>query len=161
MKAVLPHIHGGAQKYARVARSDIPTDITAAGMRPACITEMFDNGIPGEWGAVGSGQDVQLISTWYRYLRALCLLANLCATVLAGWRAPPFGQLEKGPVVATMAAIVGLDSTAFERYIDYLYTIDGGSFAALRQGVVFGNCCMLQPHIKVGILIYVAVLILY
>lgn len=35
MKAVLPHIHGGAQKYARVARSDIPTDITAAGMRPA------------------------------------------------------------------------------------------------------------------------------
>ena len=136
-----------------MARNDIPSDITAAGVRPACITEMFDNGIPGEWGAVGSGQDVQGISTWYRYLRALRLLANLCATVLAGWKVPPFGQLERGPVVATIAAVVGMDATAFELYIDIVF-FPSMAVALLHysEEAVFGSCCTLQPHTKVGVI---------
>ena len=79
----------GTGKYQRIAVEGLPADISAAGFRPAVITEMFDAGIPGEWGAVGSGQDCVTICTWYRYMRAQRLLASLCATVLAGWKSTP------------------------------------------------------------------------
>jgi len=131
MQALIPGKHS---KYTLYAVASLPSDCTAAGSRPACVTELGAAGVPGEWGCLGTGHDLTKISAWYNYLEAQRLLTNLCATVLAGWKAPPYGQLGPGPVVAMLPGSAGVDAAAFERYVDLLFTINNDSLSHHRQG---------------------------
>lgn len=133
MRALLPSDRGGQLKYARVSVATLPDGITAGGARPGCATELGASGVPGEFSTLATGHDMTNFSTFYRYQRVERLLVNLCASVLAGWNATPYGQLAKGPVPATTDAIVGIDMTAFERYIDHLYAIDASAPPFFKQ----------------------------
>jgi hypothetical protein len=129
---------GGLQRYSHVAVESLPSQSTAAGIRPgACDT--LATGVPAELAVHNTGHDLTGMSALWNYLSARLALCMPGAILLAGWPALPYGQLGQGPVHPSLGTytnpVPGLVSIElFDRMIDELFNLCDQSLPQLRIG---------------------------
>lgn len=83
-----------------------------------------------------TGHDMRGASALFEYLSPLRSVLISGATVLAGWPAPGWGQLSKGPSPPNFSTILGdgLTSEELRCFIDRMYHIDDATPVEFRQG---------------------------
>lgn len=133
---------GALKKYEHVSLESLPTNPTAAGIRPGA-SDFLAIAMPAEIGVHTTGHDLTGLSALWEYIG--CKLANCIpgAVRLAGF--PPFrwGELGKGPMPTSLEPLVvdsvrpvsmSLLERILERYADCVLYIDEHQPLQLRQG---------------------------
>ena len=93
------------REYQGFRAAGLPGEPSASGMRVGCINEMAAKGVCAEFTLAVSGHDAEKISTLWHYISVTLAALIPGARVLAGWAAPPYGQLGAGPTTASFGAI--------------------------------------------------------
>ena len=140
IKALLPAALGGAAEYQDVIPLDdygdsiLPPKPSAAGLRPGACN-MLAKFMPAEIGVHTTGHDLRDLSALWEYLEASLALCMPGALVLAGWDAPPWGQIGEGPSPPSLLALIhaGVNLEQLETYMDQLFSFNGNSPPMLQQ----------------------------
>ena len=135
IRALQPKEKGGSAMYAQYAVPNLPEDANAGGIRPGVCNELCTC-MPAEIAAASTGHEMNHISAMYSYVDASLAMNMPGATVLGGFPPPPWGQLCRGPVPASLAAILNLGVNAhdFEVFVDRLFRLDSASPPMLMIG---------------------------
>lgn len=82
--------------------------------------------MPAEFAVHTTGHDCRIQSAYFEYIDANRALSIVGATVLAGWRAFPYGRTGKGPVPASWEPILGLgiEEDSIEGFITDVFRLD-------------------------------------
>ena len=147
-----PGTPGALKKYEDFAITTLPPDPSAASFRPgACDTLAIH--MPAEIGVHTTGHDLTNLSALWEYLGTKMALCIPGAIVLSGWRPLPWGQLGRGPVPPSLDAlfVTGIDRTAFERFIDKLFSFHDRSPPMFRSG---GQLRPMIHHTTATLLMY-------
>jgi hypothetical protein len=124
---------GGVQKYANVAIDTLPPHPTAAGLRPGAADTLCMS-IQAELAIHITGHDGTKLCALWNYLDARVQMCIPGAIVLAGWPPLPYGQMGKGPVHPTLAALNGVSLARLDKYIDKLFSLHDNSPPMLHIG---------------------------
>ena len=91
-----------------------------------------------------TGHDLRTLSALFNYLRPYIALQTAGGLVLAGWPAPPYGRLSKGPIQASLGPILnlGVAMDRLEAMINCLFQFDT---TTPREYLIGGN---LEPLTK-------------
>ena len=119
----------GLAKYAQVAVPDLPSNPTAAGIRPGAA-DTLACAVPAELGVHNTGHDLTGLSALWEYLAARVALLIPGAVALAGFPPLPYGQMGAGPAPPELSAVIGVD---FEPMINQLFNLSDQSLPKLRQ----------------------------
>ena len=123
----------GRVAYSHVAVASLPEAPTAAGFRHGAADTLASS-VPAELAVYNTGHDLTSMSALWEYLRARIALLVPGAIVLAGWKALPYGQLGKGPVHPTLAALIGVPLSELEKMVDAFFNLTHASMDKLRIG---------------------------
>lgn len=116
---------GNYIKALRPKVKGLPDDANAAGLRPGVIN-MCSACMPAEFVCAITGQDMRPVSSMYQYLDATVPMCMPGARVLSGWPQPPWGQLGRGPVPASLECLaeIGISVADLDSVIDDLFRLD-------------------------------------
>ena len=96
IKGIQPAVRGGLVRYKDFAVPSLPSQPTAAGIRPGAA-DLLAMSVPAELGVHNTGHDLTGLSALWEYLNGRISLCIPGAIVLAGWDPLPYGQMGKGP----------------------------------------------------------------
>lgn len=116
-----------------VALAKVPERATAGGMRPGCVNFLATK-MPIDFVPHLTGHDLEKLGALFNYLDAHLAISVTGAQCLAGWPAPPRGELSEGPRAPTLAALVTTDAARLSTMADNLFRIDSATPPALRAG---------------------------
>ena len=103
IKALQPaQADGGLVKYKDVAVPGLPVGVSAASIRPGVCNTLVSN-MPVEIAIANTGHTLTSVSVNFEYVDSALAVCIPGALVLAGWPAPPWGQLSPGVVPASLA----------------------------------------------------------
>jgi len=116
------------KEYEHFGMAGLPEEPTAAGMRVGHINEMAAKGVCAESTLAVSGHDAEKLSTLWHYISLALAALVPGARVLAGWAAPPYGQLGAGPTTAPFGAIAepGVTMTSLGILTDRMLHLEPG-----------------------------------
>jgi hypothetical protein len=152
LKDLLP---GGSKTYAKVAVSELPSKVSAGGIRPGACNLLICS-VPVEFAVQLTGHDCNGASSFFEYIDCTLPLTIPPALPLAGWPAPPWGQLCKPPSPPSLLALqpMGVTVESLDQAIDAVFRlIDPCPTPKIRVGgslrpVVYGCFAALIMHHK-------------
>ena len=122
-----------AEKYQDVA-VDLPAGVCAAGARPAACNELSAV-MPVDLVVACTGHNLNGASALYEYVDPNRAILMAGGGVLAGWSAPPWGQLGRGPMPPSLEAISHLvESAKLRQFVDGLFQLDAASPVIFNLG---------------------------
>lgn len=135
IRTIKPTDQGGNKKYAAFAVESLPSGANAGGARPGVVNTVATV-MPAEIASHATGHAMRDISSLWDYLDAQRAVAQAAMSVLAGFKPFPWGQLGKGPVHASLAALdlIGVGMDKLDKYIDTIYQLDSPSPPHFRVG---------------------------
>jgi hypothetical protein len=118
-----------AKKLGGIIKRLMGSLYSAGGLRVGGVNSLARY-VPAEIAVHATGHEITNMSAMWNYLEAniALLMPSLC--VLAGWPAPPHGQLGDGPVPADLAAVhlnIPKSKAAFDNMLTVLFQLDSTS----------------------------------
>lgn len=105
---------------------DLPTDAVAGGIRPGACNELMCC-MPVDIAVHTTGHELKGFSAFHEYIDSHRAMLMPGAIVLAGFPALPWGQMAKGPVPATLAALPHLNRDKVQAFLGLAFNIDSSS----------------------------------
>ena len=128
IKQLLPRSKGGAARFEKFAVDEIPQNASAGGARPGVCNTLVSS-MPAELAVHTTGHDMRSQSSLWEYVDVSHAIAQVGATVLAGFKPFPWGTLGIGPKPASLNAVelFGVGTDKLDSIIDDLYRFDSAS----------------------------------
>ena len=127
---------GHLAKYKDNSVAGLPPNPTAGGFRHGAADTLAIS-VPATIAVHNTGHDLTSMSALWEYLSARAALLVPGATVLAGWKGLPYGQIGAGPALPKLQPVIdmGVSTERLESMIDKLFSLhDASPPMLLRSG---------------------------